>query len=55
LRWFAEILHEPAIGSLQKIAEIISDFVPIEIDENGKGFSKRCCLPPTGRIAPFED
>lgn len=31
-------------GSLQKIAEIISDFVQIEIDENGKGFSKLMLL-----------
>ena len=27
-------------GTLQKIADIISDFIPVEIDENGKGFSK---------------
>jgi len=26
-------------GSLQKIADIISDFVQVEIEENGKGFS----------------
>ena len=31
-------------GSLQKIADIISDFVPVEIDENGKGFSKLMLL-----------
>jgi hypothetical protein len=31
-------------GSLQKISDIISDFVPIEIDENGKGFSKLMML-----------
>lgn len=31
-------------GSLQKIVEIISDFVQIEIDENGKGFSKLMLL-----------
>jgi hypothetical protein len=31
-------------GTLQKIAEIISDFVKIEIDENGKGFSKLMLL-----------
>jgi Leucine-rich repeat (LRR) protein len=31
-------------GSLQKIADIISDFVPIGIDENGKGFSKMMLL-----------
>lgn len=31
-------------GSLQKIAEIISNFVQIEIDENGKGFSKLMLL-----------
>lgn len=31
-------------GTLQKIAEIISDFVLIEIDENGKGFSKLMLL-----------
>lgn len=30
--------------SLQKIADIISDFVPIAIDENGKGFSKLMLL-----------
>ncbi len=39
-------------GSLQKIAEIISDFVPIEIDENGKGFSKLMLLyhPDRGEL-----
>ncbi len=31
-------------GSLQKIADIISDFIPVEIDENGKGFSKLMLL-----------
>ena len=31
-------------GTLQKITEIISDFVQIEIDENGKGFSKMMLL-----------
>lgn len=31
-------------GSLQKIADIISDSVPVEIDENGKGFSKLMLL-----------
>jgi Leucine Rich repeats (2 copies) len=31
-------------GTLQKIAEIISDFVLIEIDDNGKGFSKLMLL-----------
>jgi hypothetical protein len=39
-------------GSLQKIADIISDFVPIEIDENGKGFSKLMLLyhPDRGEL-----
>lgn len=31
-------------GSLQKIADIITDFVPVTIDENGKGFSKLMLL-----------
>ena len=31
-------------GSLQKITDIISEFIPIEIDENGKGFSKLMLL-----------
>ncbi len=31
-------------GSLQKIADMISDFVLVEIDENGKGFSKLMML-----------
>ena len=31
-------------GSLQKIADIISEFIPVEIDENGKGFSKLMLL-----------
>lgn len=31
-------------GSLQKIADIIGDFVPVTIDENGKGFSKLMLL-----------
>jgi Leucine-rich repeat (LRR) protein len=31
-------------ASLQKIAEIISDFVQVEIDKNGKGFSKLMLL-----------
>lgn len=31
-------------GTLQKISEIICDFVQIEIDENGKGFSKLMLL-----------
>lgn len=39
-------------GTLQKIADIISDFVLIEIDENGKGFSKLMLLyhPDRGEI-----
>lgn len=39
-------------GTLQKIAYIISDFVLIEIDENGKGFSKLMLLyhPDRGEI-----
>jgi Leucine-rich repeat (LRR) protein len=39
-------------GSLQKIADIISDFAPIEIDENGKGFSKLMLLyhPDRGEL-----
>lgn len=39
-------------GSLQKIADIISDFVPIDIDENGKGFSKLMLLyhPDRGEL-----
>ena len=31
-------------GTLQRIADLISDFVQIEIDENGKGFSKLMML-----------
>ena len=31
-------------GSLRKIADIISDFILVEIDENGKGFSKLMLL-----------
>ena len=31
-------------GTLQKIADMISDFVLVEIDENGKGFSKLMML-----------
>ena len=31
-------------GTLQKIADLISDFIQIEIDENGKGFSKMMLL-----------
>lgn len=31
-------------GTLQKIADLISDFVYVEIDENGKGFSKLMLL-----------
>jgi hypothetical protein len=31
-------------GTLQKIADIISDFIDVEIDENGKGFSKLMML-----------
>jgi Leucine-rich repeat (LRR) protein len=31
-------------GTLQKIADLISDFVLVEIDENGKGFSKLMLL-----------
>ena len=39
-------------GSLQKIADIISDFIPIDIDENGKGFSKLMLLyhPDRGEL-----
>jgi hypothetical protein len=39
-------------GSLQKIADIISDFAQVEIDENGKGFSKLMLLydPDRGEI-----
>ena len=39
-------------GSLQKIADIISDFAPVEIDENGKGFSKLMLLyhPDRGEL-----
>jgi hypothetical protein len=39
-------------GSLRKIADIISDFVPIEINENGKGFSKLMLLyhPDRGEL-----
>ncbi len=31
-------------GTLQKIADLISDFIQVEIDENGKGFSKMMLL-----------
>ncbi len=31
-------------GTLQKIADLISDFIQVEIDENGKGFSKLMLL-----------
>lgn len=39
-------------GTLRKIAEIIGDFVLIEIDENGKGFSKLMLLyhPDRGEL-----
>jgi len=39
-------------GTLQKIAEIISDFVKVEIDEYGKGFSKLMMMyhPDRGEI-----
>ena len=53
--WSAENLNKIAVvllnlyknqqfGTLQKIADIISDFVEIEIDENGKGFTKLMLL-----------
>jgi Leucine-rich repeat (LRR) protein len=43
-------------GTLQKIAEIISDFVQVEIDENGKGFSKLMLLyhPDRGEFHRIE-
>jgi hypothetical protein len=43
-------------GTLQKIAEIISDFVLVEIDENGKGFSKLMLLyhPDRGEFHRIE-
>jgi Leucine-rich repeat (LRR) protein len=31
-------------GTLQKIADLISEFIQVEIDENGKGFSKMMLL-----------
>ena len=43
-------------GTLQKIADMISDFVLVEIDENGKGFSKLMMLyhPDRGNIHRVE-
>jgi len=43
-------------GTLQKIAEIISDFVLVEIDDNGKGFSKLMLLyhPDRGEFHRIE-
>ena len=43
-------------GTLQKIAEIISDFVQVEIDDNGKGFSKLMLLyhPDRGEFHRIE-
>ena len=40
-------------GTLQKIADMISDFVLVEIDENGKGFSKLMMLyhPDRGKYS----
>jgi Leucine-rich repeat (LRR) protein len=38
------LYKEQQYSSLNKIAELISDFVSIEIDENGKGFSKLIML-----------
>lgn len=43
-------------GTLQKIADIISDFVQVEIDDNGKGFSKLMLLyhPDRGEFHRIE-
>lgn len=38
------LYKEQQYGSLNKISELIADFVTIEIDENGKGFSKLIML-----------
>ncbi len=39
-------------GTLQKIADLIADFIPVDINENGKGFSKLMLLyhPDRGEL-----
>jgi len=48
-------LHkEQAFSKLQKIAEIISDFVKIEISDQGKGFSKLIMLYHPDRVEYYK-
>jgi Leucine-rich repeat (LRR) protein len=39
-----DLYKNQQFGTLQKIADLLSDFIQIEIDENGKGFSKMMLL-----------
>ena len=46
------LYNNQQFGTLQKIADLIADFIPIEINENGKGFSKLMLLyhPDRGEL-----
>lgn len=39
-----DLYKNQQFGTLQKIADLLSDFIQIEIDENGKGFSRLMLL-----------
>ena len=53
---FLNLYKNQQFGTLQKIADIISDFVQVEIDDNGKGFSKLMLLyhPDRGEFHRIE-
>jgi hypothetical protein len=53
---FLNLYKNQQFGTLQKIADIISDFVQVAIDENGKGFSKLMLLyhPDRGEFHRIE-